>query len=615
MEKANIIFKDNTPFSLDFDDFYFNSQDGVQESKYIYTEAFSWSNEEQFVIAETGFGIGLNFFLTLKRFLKEQNHQKRLFYISIEKFYIDKETLREIYQKLGFYEDFKEILEPFLKFYPPCKEGYYRFYFKNCFLDLVFDDISVLKKLDFKANVWFLDGFSPSKNSAMFDDSVLFEVARLSKKRTQVYTFSAASLLQKNLQKNGFCVQKIKGFRKREMIQAIFEKNQTEQKIFQEAYFQRVSQKIKNKEVAIIGAGICAAVLAYELSLRDFKISVFEKNTRLGEGASGNESGILSSLILKPGVALGEFSQLALIEANRFYRQILDLKLDGVIEIAHNDLMQERFLSQENNILFDIKDNQAFLQDGGHVKPKSLVRALFEKSKAKIYFNHQFKNYQYENGAFKLFFDEIKDIYQSEILIYAMGADTKDFISYDFMSLSKVRGQVTHLEPFCDIQYPFSSKAYICPKNEGIQVIGASYDRLSSDFNSKSEDDKENIKNIQEFLKGDERLIYKGSKVGFRSYSSDRFAIIGAAYDEKFYKECYKDLLWTKNKEQKLPQNIPNLYLNFAHGSRAFSTAVLAARYLCALIENEPLCIHKDFISCIHPARFLIRKLKKGLKK
>lgn len=614
MKKANIIFKDNTPFSLDFDDFYFNSQDGIQESKYIYTEAFNWDNKEQFVIAETGFGTGLNFFLTLKRFLKEQNDEKRLFYISIEKFYIDKEKLREIYQKLGFYEDFKEVLEPFLKFYPPCKEGYYRFYFKNCFLDLIFDDISILKKLDFKANVWFLDGFSPSKNSAMFDDNVLFEVARLSQKGTQLCTFSAASLLQKNLQKNGFCIRKIKGFRKREMIQAFFENDKTEQEMFQEAYFKRVSQKIKNKEVAIIGAGICAAVLAYELFLRGFKISIFEKNACLGEGASGNESGILSSLILKPGVALGEFSQLALVEANRFYRQILDLKLEGVIEIAHNDLMQERFLSQKNNILFNIKKNQAFLQDGGHIQPKKLVQALFEKSKAKIYFNHQFENYQYKNGTFKLFFNGMKDYYQSEILIYAMGADTKDFISYDFMNLSKVRGQVTHLEPFCDIQYPLSSKAYICPKNQGIQVIGASYDRLNFSFNPNSEDDRENIRNIKEFLKGDEKLIFKGSKVGFRSYSSDRFAIIGAAYDENFYKECYKDLLWTKNKKQQLPQNIPNLYLNFAHGSRAFSTSILAARYLCALIGDEPLCIDKDFISCIHPARFLIRKLKKGLK-
>lgn len=164
-----------------------------------------------------------------------------------------------------------------------------------------------------------------------------------------------------------------------------------------------------------------------------------------------------------------------------------------------------------------------------------------------------------------------------------------------------------------DNAFALSSKAYICPSDGDLQVIGASYDRLNSNPNPQKADDEENLQNIQEFLKGDEEIIIKGSRVGFRSYSSDRFAIVGAAYDEAFYKQEYKALLWTKNKAQVLPQNIPNLYLNLAHGSRAFSTSVLAARYLCALINEEPLGVFKNFIPCIHPARFLIRKLKKGI--
>ncbi|HEB8040814.1 TPA: bifunctional tRNA (5-methylaminomethyl-2-thiouridine)(34)-methyltransferase MnmD/FAD-dependent 5-carboxymethylaminomethyl-2-thiouridine(34) oxidoreductase MnmC, partial [Campylobacter jejuni] len=112
MKKAKLIFKDNTPFSLDFDDFYFNSKDGLNESKFVYTHSFEWKNQENFIIAESGFGIGLNFFLTLKRFLETtpSKRPKKLFYISIEAFYIEKEQLREIYQKLGFYEEFKGLL-------------------------------------------------------------------------------------------------------------------------------------------------------------------------------------------------------------------------------------------------------------------------------------------------------------------------------------------------------------------------------------------------------------------------------------------------------------------------------------------------------------------------
>lgn len=594
MKKAKLIFKDNTPFSLDFDDFYFNSKDGLNESKFVYTHSFEWKNQENFIIAESGFGIGLNFFLTLKRFLQTtpSKRPKKLFYISIEAFYIEKEQLREIYQKLGFYEEFKELLEQFLKFYPKAKEGIYRFYFEDCFLDLVFEDIAVLKELDFKADVWYLDGFSPNKNSQMFDENLIFEVARLSKKNTQICTFSSASFLQKNLKKYGFRVEKTKGFRKREMIKAYLE-NELEFKD-KEAYFSRTFSSLKNKKVAIIGAGISSAVLAYELSLRGFEIDIFEKHLELGKGASGNESGILSSLILKPKVNLGEFSELSFIEASRFYRQILDLEFKGVVEFAHNDLMQERFDTQRENVLFKISKNQAFLEEGGVIFPKNLVKNLFEKSKACIYFNHEFQAYKFENGCFSLKFKN--DIVKSDyaVLIYAMGADTKDFVFYDEMKLSKVRGQVTHLKPFLDTSFALSSKAYICPVKDDLQVIGASYDRLDTSLEPKEEDDKQNIENIAEFINKNTKLEIIGSKVGFRSYSSDRFMIVGNAYDEVFYKEEYKALLWTKNKEQKLAKMSCNLYFNFAHGSRGFSTSVLAARYLCALINNEPLCLEKN---------------------
>lgn len=83
-----------------------------------------------------------------------------------------------------------------------------------------------------------------------------------------------------------------------------------------------------------------------------------------------------------------------------------------------------------------------------------------------------------------------------------------------------------------------------------MQVIGASYDRLNASLESKEEDDKQNIENIADFMDKNTKLEIIGSKVGFRSYSSDRFMIVGNAYDEAFYKEEYKALLWTKKRSK-----------------------------------------------------------------
>lgn len=613
MKKARVIFKDNTPYSLDFEDFYFNSQEGVEESRFVYTEAFEWEECESFIIAETGFGIGLNFFLTLQNFLKTKKRPKRLFYVSVEGFYLEPSFLREAYKRLGIYGEIKELLEQFLLFYPKCAKGIYRFYFKDCFLDLVFDDISVLKRLEFEANIWYLDGFSPSKNSLMFDENTLFEIARLSKLNATILSFSSSSFLQKNLKHCGFDVAKVKGFRKREMVRAFLKHKK--QMTNKEAYFQKVSAKFENKKVAIIGAGISGALLAYELSLRGFEVEIFEKNATLYEGASSNESGILSSLILNPQSVLGNFSLNAFVEASRFYRQILDLKLKGVYEFAYTLQMQQRFFTQKDNAYFQIAQNKAFLDYGGHIYPKEILSSLFEKAGVKIYFNHHFSHYERENETFNLIFKNASKRCKFGILIYALGADAKDFLHYEAMLLSRVRGQLTHLKPFFKTEFPLSSKAYICPPKSNLQVIGATYDRLNVNPKGQRKDDEENLEKIKEFLRGDEEIEIIGSRVGFRSYSSDRFCIAGAAYDEEFYKQNYKALLWHKNKPQIFPQNIPNLYLSLAQGSRAFSSSVLCARYLCALINDEPLGFYADFIPHIHPARFLIRKLKKGLLK
>ncbi|EFO9213834.1 bifunctional tRNA (5-methylaminomethyl-2-thiouridine)(34)-methyltransferase MnmD/FAD-dependent 5-carboxymethylaminomethyl-2-thiouridine(34) oxidoreductase MnmC [Campylobacter lari] len=610
MKKANIIIKNNAPFSLDFDDYYFNSSDGLSESKFIYTNAFDFENK-QTIVAELGFGIGLNFFLTLKRFLKEKKHNQRLFYLSFENFYIEKDKLREIYKKLGFYEEFKEVLEQFLNFYPPCKDGVYRFYFQDCFLDLVFGDAKEnLQNLDFKANIWYLDGFSPSKNQDMFDDNIINDVAKNSKINAKILTFSSASVLKKALINNNFQVQKIKGFRKREMIQAIFNGLEFEDKF---AYFNTPSLKKEIQKIAIIGAGIAGASMAYELSLRNVQVDVFEKENSLGKGASGNINGILSSLILKPDVLLGEFSQYAFLEASRFYRQILNLIPQGVYEFAHNELMQERFDSQKDNVLFEIINNQAFLKDGFCIKPQELVKTLLQKSKARVFFEYEFKDYSYKNEKFFLNFNNQKILKDYDVLIYAQGADVKKFLEYKYMKLSSVRGQCTHLKPFLKNPHALSSKGYICPINEelNLQLIGASYDRLNQDTTLLKNDDLQNIENIKEFLH-DENLEIMGGKVGFRSYSSDRFAIAGQAYDENFYMQNYKALLWHKNKNQVIPNDFIPLYFSIAHGSRAFASAIVCARVMSSLIFDEPR-IKKEFLYALHPARFLIRKLKKGL--
>ena len=62
--------------SLDFEDIYFQPEQGIEESSFVFLEQnrlperFSSLSKENFSIAELGFGTGLNFLLTAKLWRK-----------------------------------------------------------------------------------------------------------------------------------------------------------------------------------------------------------------------------------------------------------------------------------------------------------------------------------------------------------------------------------------------------------------------------------------------------------------------------------------------------------------------------------------------------------------
>ena len=69
-----------------------------------------------------------------------------------------------------------------------------------------------------KADAWFLDGFSPSKNPELWEPNLLKNVAIKTKKNGTFATYTAAGAVRRNLSNSGFLIEKVTGFgRKRHM--------------------------------------------------------------------------------------------------------------------------------------------------------------------------------------------------------------------------------------------------------------------------------------------------------------------------------------------------------------------------------------------------------------
>ena len=621
MKNANLSFKGQIPFNEEFGDIYFNTEKPWLESEFVFSSALDeiWQSKDSFIVAETGFGAGLNFFTLCKKF---KNSPKKLHFVSIEKSPIKKEDLLKIYENLGI---FKTYAKKLVSLYPPLISGIHRINFApNITLDLCYGEADqILPELEFSADIWFLDGFAPSKNGSIWSEDVFKQIARLSRVGTIARTYSCAKMVKVGLKNAGFLLSLKEGYaRKRQMSSAVLEKKDENLK---DAWFARCEPvaSVKGKTALVIGAGVAGLATAGELAKNGFKVVIAEAKGEVATNGSGNHCGALMPLVTKPGVNLGRMHLNAFLQAVRFYKATLPkslIKFNGCIDYAFDDELIKRYGSWQTQSVEDIfKFDESlkpypgiFIKDGAYARPREICKFL--SGGFEILLNHEYEGRVHlQNGKISVKFKNGKNL-ETDILVFCTGSKSSEiFKGYD-MQISSVRGQVTHLKPVLKNAMPLSAKGYICPAVKGVQVIGATYARNEIHDTPKVEDNAKNLSDVSEFFDTTKAAII-GSRVGYRSYSGDRFPIIGALHDEEFYKQNYKGLFWSKNKDNNPKASYEkNVFVNFAHGSRGLGTAILGANLIADLVLDRPLCIERSLFHELHPARFLIRKLKKGLK-
>ena len=219
--------EDGTPFSPNFDDVYFSSENGLAETEYVFLRGNglpqAWEQREDFTIIETGFGTGLNFLATWKAWRETQPKTSKLRFYTIEAFPL---TAKQITDSLKNFTELETYLSCFCSVYSKPTTGCYNFLFDEGSVEITIfiEDINIaLPKLNILADVWFLDGFSPAKNPTMWTPVLFNEMKRLSGKGTSYATFTSASMVQKGLRENGFKIKKQPGFgKKREMLSGVY---------------------------------------------------------------------------------------------------------------------------------------------------------------------------------------------------------------------------------------------------------------------------------------------------------------------------------------------------------------------------------------------------------
>lgn len=587
-----IIGMKGAPVSDQFDDVYFSADNGLAETHHVFLKGndlpAAWQEgEKPFVICETGFGTGLNFLATIKLFDETAYQAAQLHFISFEKYPLTpdfiKNALTPFWDEVGGYAD------KMLAAYPIRVPGFHRLSIdlndgKRVFLTLIFDDVNdALPDLNAQVDCWFLDGFTPAKNPQMWSETLYQNMARLSVKGTRVATFTAAGDVRRGLQTAGFDVQKTEGFgRKRDMVVARFLGGEAR-------------QKFSKPSVAIIGGGLAGGACAYALKRYGLSPVIYDKNQNLGMEASGNVAGSYNPRFSAYRSAESDFYTAGFAQILRElpqFKTVQDRNI-GALYLMNNAEKEKRFhrmveewrwQDDEMKVVddamasdiagIDIKQNALHLKRSGSVSPRLLCDA-------------------YADGVEKRLLQDVKSLDEigADIIILACATAAKNFVPW--LPIYGVRGQVSEVGATslsenlkCNIHY----SGYIMPVQDGVHMVGATFQKELSHIDVLEGDHDENIaqlKNNVTAFAGENFEIIAG-RAGIRTSSRDHFPIVG-----------------------KVP-GMTNVYVSTAHASHGIVSSLASANMIADLITAAPLSLSQSSTDALNAQRFIDRAEKKG---
>lgn len=635
-------------YSKQFDDIYYSRDDGLAESEYVFLLGNglpgAWQHKAQFCIVETGFGSGLNFLSTLSAWICDPDHCKTLNYFAIEGFPLHASQLTTIFEN---WPDLAPHADELIRQYPPVSHGTHSLIFANgrVRLHLIFNEIAdALNEIELRPDCWFLDGFAPAKNPSMWRREVLEMIAKISPPETHLATFTAAGDVRRGLIAAGFDVYKRKGFgRKREMLCAI--KNQTKPETNAPdktslPWFRLSRSGPCPKQVAVIGAGIAGAQMAFHLAQQGVSVTVFESRDRFASGASGNRAGILAPKLnahpdTEDAFYLGAFLY-QLRQISTFQSQGLELNFEqhGLLRIAHSaaklkhleklklrrdlpDSVLEILSAQQ---LTDICREQIdhpgiMIRLAGTLAPDSLCDVLLSHPGITLQCGERVQQIlTYEPRPGICLHDGREKQFDSIVL--ANGFQTTDFSNA--IDITPVRGQTSSasLTEAGVLKHAIDHEGYILkqPGHDSEVILGASHIRGECEAVLRPHETLMNLEMLEQHCaKLAAQLIdTKDSHAGIRATTADRLPVVGALPDTEFYRREYADLHFGKNSESyPTAHNHHGIYVLTGLGSRGLCTAAYCANILSNMMMAYPAPVPKAQLQALHPARFIIRALKK----
>ncbi len=608
LQPAQLEWRDEEPFASAFEDHYFSREDGLAESRYVFIDGNRLVERCQqlrpgatLVVAETGFGTGLNFLVCWATFVEHAPATSRLHFISVEKHPLQPADLARALRRWPSLAPQANALQ---QAYPALTPGFHRRRFADgrVALTLMLGDAqAMLSQLEARVDAWFLDGFAPARNEEMWHDGVFQQLARLSHSGTSLATFTASGSVRRALNTCGFVMRRAPGHgRKREMLIGEWKPDQG-----------IVPMPPVPSSVAIIGAGLAGCTLAAALAERGIATVLYDGNG-VASGASGNLAGVVYTSASAHPTSQNRFYQssylftLALLQRLDFPRDDTDGRLSGVLQLPKNAAAALKAQQAAQSGLWPISSLSAadqagalMLHGGGYLSPPRWCAFLLDhyQHQLAVHAEHVEALCKTDRGWRLTCASGAVHNHQQVILCNAAAATT--LLDLPWLKLKSIRGQVSYVastEHSRRWTQAICHGGYLTPPVDGLHCVGATFDQDDNCPAARDTDNLRNLQQLQQYLPehwqqlGGDNIRVESERVGFRCQSTDFLPLAGHLGD--------------------IDQALTGLWLNIAHGSRGITGTALCAEVIASDLCAEPSPVDRAMHAALAPARFIRRQQK-----
>jgi tRNA 5-methylaminomethyl-2-thiouridine biosynthesis bifunctional protein len=436
-----------------------------------------------------------------------------------------------------------------------------------------------------RADAWFLDGFAPALNPAMWSEAILRLVAERSAPGARAATFTVAGQVRRGLAAAGFAVHKRPGFgRKRERLEA--------------RWPGAPADPPGASRVAVIGAGIAGASAARAIRALGGEALVFD-GAQPGAGGSGNPAALVTPRLDAGLGAPARLFAAAFARAVQLYEAAPEAVIArGVLQLAVGERDPDRFARIAKSDLFEpealaLVDAAETSRRLGEPAPAALdQRAALVIEPAPVLRawcgpvrRAAVARVERAASGWRLLGADGALLGEADAVIVAAGLETPGFAPS--LALRPVRGQASVVEP----AGPAPACAwggYVAPTRTGL-LFGATHDRDQTTTEVRRADHERNLRTLASRLPklaaglGGRPLA---GRAAIRATTGDRLPLAGEA---------------------------DGLLVLCGFGSRGFSLAPLLAEHVAAAATGAPSPLPAPLAGLVEPARFMRRAAARAM--